>query len=129
MAASIGFYDTDDTTQLATLDLGIVPPGSSYFDQQGAYREVRVKNDGDANFASVDIEIQQAGAYVGYTHLRVAPDAGGSAGAFQDYSANPLALGALAAAAVEPVWLDVVVPGGAEAEVGQVSNVVAVATV
>lgn len=128
MAESIGWYDTDDTTQLATIDMGTVPPGSSYFARNGAYEEVRVKNDGDVDFASVDIEIQQEGTYEGYEHLRIAPDSGGSPGAFQDHTANPLALGAMVAGAIEPVWLDVVVPGAATAEAGQTSSLVILAT-
>lgn len=128
MAASIGFYDTDDTTALTSIDAGVIPPGSSYYDRNGSYIEVRAKNDGTEVFASVDVEIQQAGAYDGYQHLRIAPDAAGSPGAWQDHTSNPLALGGLAVDAVEPVWLDIIVPGAASPDAGQTSNLVLIAT-
>ena len=128
MAVSVGWYDTDDTTALTEVVGGVIPPGSSYFDRNGSYIEVRAKNDGDEAFTTVNVEIQQAGAYVGYEHLRIAPDSGGSPGAWQGYSANPLALGDMIAAAVEPVWLDIIVPGAATPDAGQTSNLVLVAT-
>lgn len=128
MPASIGWYDTDDTTALASVDAGTVPPGDSYFNRNGTYIEVRAKNDGDQDFTTVNVEIQQAGAYEGYTHLRIAPDSGGTPGAFQDHSANPLSLGALAQGIVEPVWIDVIVPSDATPEVGQTGNLVLIAT-
>lgn len=128
MAASINWYDTDDTTLLTSVDQGTIPPGTSYFQRVGAYRQLRVKNDGTETFTTVNVEIQQAGTYDGYTHQRIAPDATGSAGTFQDHTSNPLALGALAVGAVEPVWLDTIVPVGALAEAGQTSNLVLLAT-
>lgn len=130
MAASIGWYDIDNTTKLTELDMGIVPPGSSFFGQNGSYEEVRAKNDGDQPFTNVGVEIQQAGTYVGYQHLRIAPDDGaGNPGIWQDYAANPLALGGLAVGILEPVHIDIIVPGTATAEAGQTSNLVLIATV
>lgn len=129
MAASIGFYDTDDTTLLQDLALGIVPPGSSYFEQQGMYVELRAKNDGDEAYSLVEVEIQQAGTYPGYEHLRIAADDGGAPGTFQDYTANPLALGALGVDEVAPVWVDVVVPSDFTGAEGQAENLVLIATV
>lgn len=128
MAASVGWYDTDDTTALTSIDLGAVPPGQDYFTRNGAYKEVRIKNDGDEDFANVAVEIQQASAYDAYEYLRIAPDSGGSAGAFQDYTSNPLDLGALTAGSVEPLWIDVIVPGAADAETGQRANLVTIAS-
>ena len=130
MAASIGWYDTDDTTALATLDLGAVPPGQDYHTRQGAYEEVRAKNDGTVDFATVEVEIQQAGSYDAYTYLRIAKDGGaGSPGTFQDESAGALSLGALTASAVASVWLDAIVPSAADPEAGQVANLVLTASV
>jgi len=128
MSASVGWYDTDDTTALTSVQAGVIPPGSSYFTRNGSYIELRAKNDGTEDFATVNVEIQQAGAYDGYQHLRIAPDLGGSPGAWQDNTANPLPLGALVATAVEPVWLDIVVPGAAVPDAGQTSNLVLIAT-
>lgn len=128
MAASIGWYDTDDSTPLTAVQLGVIPPGSSYFDRNGSYVELRAKNDGTEDFASVDVEIQQAGAYDGYEDVRIAPDDGGSAGVWQAHGDNPLALGAMVVDAVVPVWLDVTVPGGTVPDTGQTSNLVLIAT-
>lgn len=129
MAASIGWYDTDDTTALSSVDLGAVPPGDSYFGRNGVYAQVRVKNDGTEAFTTVNIEIQQVSTYAAYQYLRIAPDDGlGAPGVFQDYTANPLALGGMAAGAIEPVWIDAIVPGSAGAEEGQLSNLVTIAT-
>lgn len=127
MAASVNWYDTDDTTPLDAVDLGAIPPGQDYFTRNGAYLETRVKNDGTENFASVDVEIQQAGSFAAYQYLRIAQGAG-SPGAFQDHTANPLSLGALAQGISASVWLDFITPGGATPESGQVTNLVVLAS-
>ena len=131
MAASIGWYDTDDTTVLASIDLGAVPPGQDYYTRNSdAYKEVRAKNDGTVDFASVDVEIQQAGSYGAYTYLRIAKDAGaGSPGTFQAEGAGALSLGALAADASASVWIDAIVGSGEDPEEGQVANLVLTASV
>jgi len=129
MAARVGWYDTDDTTALTAIDLGAVPPGQDYFTRNGVYKEVRVKNDGTEDFANIDVEVQQNGAYDAYLYLRIAPDSGGTPGAFQDQAANPLTLGALTQGNVHPVWIDVIVPGGAAAETGQRGNLVTIASI
>lgn len=128
MAAGIGWYDTDDTTELDQVDGGAIPPGSSLFERRGSYAEVRAKNDGTEAFANVEVEIQQAGSYIGHEHVRIAPDAGGAPGTFQDISQNPLTLGAMAADAVEPVWIDIIVPGDAVGDVTQLSKLALLAS-
>jgi len=126
MAESLGWYDTDETTPLAGDDLllGAIPPGQSYFDRNSAYRQAVVKNDGTEDFAAVQVEIQQAAFYAGHTHLRIAADDGGSPGTWLDYEDAPLALGALAVDATAIVWIDVVVPGAADADEGHASSLV-----
>lgn len=128
MAATVNWYDTDDTTLLTTLALGAIPPGQDYFTRNGSYVEMRVLNDGTEALASVDVEVQQAGTYDGYEYVRVATG-GETPGTFQAYAANPLALGALAVDAAVSVWIDVIVPSDAAAEAGQAANLVLLGSV
>jgi hypothetical protein len=131
MAASVGWYDTDDVTALASIDLGAIPPGEDYFTRNGSYKLVKAKNDGDSDLATVNVEIQQSGSYPAYTYLRIANDGGspGTPGTFQDHTANPLALGGMIAGAVAEVYIDVIVESTADPEAGQAANLVLLGSV
>lgn len=127
MAASIGWYEADGTTAASAPDLGAVPPGESYYGRNGAYVELRVKNDGDVAFSTVAVEIQQRSFHAAYQYLQIAT--GATPGAFQDYAAGGLAVAATGVGAAAELWLDAVVPSGAAATGGQAASLVALATI
>ena len=126
MPADIGWYDTDDVTPLASIDLGAIPPGEDYFTRNGSYKLVKAKNDGDVALATATVEIQQVAAYAAFTYLRIANDGGtpGTPGTFQDQAANPLTLGGLAIGAVAEVYIDAIVGALEDPATGQSANLV-----
>ena len=123
MAASIAWFDSDGTTALASLDLGVIKPGEDYITKNGAARQIVVKNTGDVDFSAVEVEVQQVASYDAHERAEVATGASPTyPGDYVDKDADPLSLGALAAAAQANVWIQVTEPVGATVQQGKLFN-------
>jgi hypothetical protein len=108
MPASLVYLDTDASTVITTEDLAsILSPGSS------ANKRLFVKNVGDQTGQSVTVTIEAVGTNDGDDYALLAPDLGGSPGAF---STSPLSLGNIAAGAMQGFWLKVTLVAGLSAE-------------
>ncbi len=114
------WYASDGVTALATLDLQPVGPGEDYATKYGAAVDFVVKNDGALSL-TVTVEILQVAGYPIHEYLRIAAGEV-TPGAYVDYLTDPLALGTLAAGASARVWVDVIVPPGADRAYGELAN-------
>lgn len=123
MPASIGWYDSDGSTPLSSLDLGILQPGEDYFTKNGAYRHIVMRNVGDVDLSAVNVEIQQVGNYDAYTKAEIGK--GGAPTGFVDYQTGPLALGAMVQGAAANVWINVTETVDAPAAQGKAFNLAA----
>jgi len=117
MAEQLAWYDEDDVTPIATIDVGVLQPGEDYITRNGGAKQVIVKNTGTVPFASVSCEIQQVGGGNAWTLVEIA--AGGSEPTYPtgyvDKDDPPLAVGALAAPAQENIWIQITEPPAAPA--------------
>ena len=123
MAATVGWYDNDETTVLSSLDLGILQPGEDYITKNSGARHIKAKNTGDTAFTSVEVEIQQVASYDAWTKVEIATGAAPTyPGDYSDKDDAALDLGALAVGAFASVWIQVTEPAGASVQQGKLFN-------
>ncbi|MBA2666057.1 MAG: hypothetical protein H0U69_03360 [Trueperaceae bacterium] len=120
MPPVLQWFESDGVTPLGSLALGTVGPGESYFGKNGSYRELILKNTGNAVADSVEINIQKVMTFAIDEYLQVAY--GVTPGAFSGYADPPLALGTLAPDATVQVYVDLVIPVMAARRSGQWAN-------
>lgn len=113
MPAAVAFFDSDGTTPLASVFYGLIPPGSSYFERNSAYRQIIIKNVGDAALEAVLVTIIPAGDRDASANVRIATGADPQPEDFKSAADGPLDLGALAVDATASLWVDIIEPAEA----------------
>ncbi len=108
MPASLRFLAADDATVLSSDNHGnVLTPGTS------TPLKRFLENYGDADADETTLTITQVGNNDGSTYAQLAPDSGGSPGA---WTTLPLSFGTLIPSATTPFWVRESVPAGRTAD-------------
>lgn len=118
---ALQWFESDGTTPLSSLDMGSVGAGQSYNGIHSAYKQVVLKNTGSSGMTSVTVDIRQVSQFPLNAYLKIATGTS-TPGSFVGSDDDPLDIADLAASGTAKVWVDMVVPLGASAEVGQFAN-------
>lgn len=118
----LAWFESDGTTPLGALNMGVIGPGESYTGKNaGIAHQVVLKNTGATNITDVTVTISQIASYPANEYALIATGVTQPESGWVDADGE-LEIGTLEPSDAVNIWVDMSVPLAAPRQMGQLVN-------